>query len=535
MKWGHQESGASQLGMIIGMLLVGGVAGKFAIDQSSEMSVIQQKASLNSEQSLLQESAVSSLGVVKVLFQYNNGEPALYASDYFSNKWTLVDNSASNSTWKLQDDSVQLKSLDAGDTQFDQVFVKDGQSLTMQNQVKIVDLLVEEKPPFEFRYKAIVESTAQDENGKKRKLMAVIDLPDPPSPSVELTGAPPSTYATPFLGSEATLSVLVTGLATSGSVFVNGQLVETLDMSGSKNHKSNFKAGELTLLNTHESSTVVKLGMCHWKEPNDEPVEYDVRVEVKDVNGDTIVLQEKLFMKQPSNYAASVAKCPSECKKKSLVWRNGDDDRFVENAIACLSAEENGNVGQDSFMYSVSAPACKPKFLQQRSECGCFAEGTQILMADGSHKNIVAIKAGDRIWNPVTQKPMAIAFMTSGEEPIPLLKINVQGKELSVTGNHPFPTPQGILPAYELTEGSQIRVGETWTKVDTIEIQKSTSKPIVWNIMIQAGSDLRDHMLMANGIVTGDLLIQSKLEQGLLGQDRPDFLARLGATEQLHP
>lgn len=162
------------------------------------------------------------------------------------------------------------------------------------------------------------------------------------------------------------------------------------------------------------------------------------------------------------------------------------------------------------------APACQPRFLTQRSACGCVAEDTLITMGDGkTQKRIDELQASDRIWNPITKEAVSMRRVSRGPEPIPMLKISVGDKVLSVTGNHPFPTRTGMKTAFTLNDGEEIMLeGDTWQKIAKIDAVPPTDKPpVVWNIEIDAPNDNWDaHHYVANGVVTGDLLIQMQLE-----------------------
>lgn len=165
----------------------------------------------------------------------------------------------------------------------------------------------------------------------------------------------------------------------------------------------------------------------------------------------------------------------------------------------------------------VSEPSCEPVFLVQRSACGCVAEDTKILMGDGkTEKEIKLITKGEMIWNPLLKKAMPIRKMTVGPEKIPLLKVAVGSQVLSVTGNHPFPTRSGMKTAYSLSAGEEVMVeGQGWVKIGSITAVEAGAKaPNVWNIEVEAPDHDEDaHHYVANGVVTGDLMIQINLQK----------------------
>lgn len=170
---------------------------------------------------------------------------------------------------------------------------------------------------------------------------------------------------------------------------------------------------------------------------------------------------------------------------------------------------------EKSDMITYSLDTCKAKFLHERTACGCVAEDTLITMGDGkTQKRVDQLAETDLIWNPIKKKAMAMRKMTRGPEKIPMIKILVDGKVLKVTGNHPFPTRSGMSTAFRLEEGQEILLnGDQWVKIENIEPIKAEAKaPIVWNIEIEAPDDDWDaHHYVANGVVTGDLMIQVAL------------------------
>lgn len=172
------------------------------------------------------------------------------------------------------------------------------------------------------------------------------------------------------------------------------------------------------------------------------------------------------------------------------------------------------DVEKDYFAYQKGACNVR-RFLFVRGECGCFATGTQIRMEDGSEKPIDQLQETDRVWNPLAKKGQGIRRMTRGPEKVPLFRIASQGKEVVVTGTHPFATKKGLMSAYQLEIGDEIQsVAGDWGKIESIDMQTPVgAQPIVWNLELDGPNDDPDsHFVEANGLVTGDLLLQTKLQ-----------------------
>lgn len=165
---------------------------------------------------------------------------------------------------------------------------------------------------------------------------------------------------------------------------------------------------------------------------------------------------------------------------------------------------------------------CKRQVLFKRTTCGCVTADTEIVIEDGkTTKRIDEIVESDLIWNPLLKKAFPIRRMTVGPEKIPMIKIQIAGKEIKATGKHPFVTRNGIVPAFELEEGQEILIEDgIFAKISAIEsipVAVGETAPNVWNIELEApNDDHAAHHMVANGITTGDLMIQMKLESGLI-------------------
>lgn len=149
----------------------------------------------------------------------------------------------------------------------------------------------------------------------------------------------------------------------------------------------------------------------------------------------------------------------------------------------------------------------------------CFAEGTQIAMADGSTKAIEQIVKGDEVKNPNTGKPQRVLATTVLDFDGSLRRIEAQGKTLRVTPNHPVLSDDGILPAHEL--GAMTNVISGLNGLHDIQASVSDEEPKkqkVYNLLLESSSEkLEDHLLVADGIIVGDLAVQSVVS------DDPDF------------
>jgi prepilin-type N-terminal cleavage/methylation domain-containing protein len=147
---------------------------------------------------------------------------------------------------------------------------------------------------------------------------------------------------------------------------------------------------------------------------------------------------------------------------------------------------------------------------------GCFAEGTNVLMADGTKKKIESLKKGDLVWNPFTQSAAVIKKGVRGPEKLPLYRFSVDGKTIFVTSSHPMVTQRGVIKAQEVkaTDALLVDSGEL-AYIEAIETQ--TTEKDVYNIHLVStdGKDVEGG-IVGDGIITGDLDMQHKLQKGII-------------------
>jgi len=167
-------------------------------------------------------------------------------------------------------------------------------------------------------------------------------------------------------------------------------------------------------------------------------------------------------------------------------------------------------------------------------------------MADGSLKLAKDVKTGDLVYNPMKKGAAKVKGVWVGPEEPAMVKFSTSGGQtLTVTRKHPMvfadegvSSPIDISKADvegvslvnpenpELPAGTQFvvrqarhaKVGDkmiaadgkvvTITKIDSVQL---TSTERVYNIDLEGdGSNPHDHMLVADGIITGDGILENK-------------------------
>ncbi|SMF25346.1 hypothetical protein [Pseudobacteriovorax antillogorgiicola] len=153
-----------------------------------------------------------------------------------------------------------------------------------------------------------------------------------------------------------------------------------------------------------------------------------------------------------------------------------------------------------------------------RNGTGCFASDTLILMADRKYKPITQVKVGDSVWNPVLQKSVAVKRVIVGPESGPMVHIDSPFGTLKVTPDHPFMYHGRLIPASSLSEvvSQQLKTYPAATN-----LQPSSESSRVWNLRLDGDDTMESHLLVANGVVTGDLKLQEDLED-LPNQEWPN-------------
>jgi RHS repeat-associated protein len=119
----------------------------------------------------------------------------------------------------------------------------------------------------------------------------------------------------------------------------------------------------------------------------------------------------------------------------------------------------------------------------------CFTAGTLVKTKDGD-KNIEDIKEGDLVYaeNPETgEKGLRKVVRTFVYEKKEIIKIKVNGKEISTTAEHPFYVPEkGWTKAVDLRAGDQLKLinGEIVT-IEFIQHELLESPIIVYNFEVE--------------------------------------------------
>lgn len=203
-----------------------------------------------------------------------------------------------------------------------------------------------------------------------------------------------------------------------------------------------------------------------------------------------------------------------------------DNLHFEKSKIFSLDSKARG-VRSDRFtdhfvvVYDADKESCSTNVLTgeyRRKAGGCFDLDTKIRMADGSDKKISHLLVGDKVYNPVTKKSALVSRVIEGpESDKAMYTIVVGSKNVKVTQTHPFESKFGLVAAKDLSKGMLV-IGSEGTFVPVTKVVKHEINlhQKVRNLVINSGETSNEgHMVMADGVVTGDYFLQQKLIQAL--------------------
>jgi hypothetical protein len=154
---------------------------------------------------------------------------------------------------------------------------------------------------------------------------------------------------------------------------------------------------------------------------------------------------------------------------------------------------------------------CQEEFVGYRGALGCLLEGTQVLVGPDQLKAIEDLTQNDRIWNPLLSRYYEIQKMIHGPEKKDLYEIEVQGRSITMTYDHPILTQRGYIQAHQLKAGDQMWIDTGFAPVGQVTRKKLQEEVQVWNLVLKEAKSWEEHLIFAEGIAVGDLWMQTEL------------------------
>jgi hypothetical protein len=147
----------------------------------------------------------------------------------------------------------------------------------------------------------------------------------------------------------------------------------------------------------------------------------------------------------------------------------------------------------------------------------CFAEGTQVTLADGSSKKIEDVKMGDKVVANDKGLVLTVTTLSRGGESSPMVRLkDDKGHEAFVTQTHPVLTAnRGVLTAEALKVNDQLVTVKGTSALTSIT--REMHKGLVYNLGLGTPEELKaaglEHgTLFAGGFLMGDYNMQNTLD-----------------------
>ncbi len=166
---------------------------------------------------------------------------------------------------------------------------------------------------------------------------------------------------------------------------------------------------------------------------------------------------------------------------------------------------------------------CVGRVIYTACPCSCFEQDTRILTINDqgfAWKEARLIDQSTWLYSPMAEAtlddlklaPHQISYTTSGpEDPALFVFTFVDGRTLKVTQNHALLLSDGrMIRANEVTLNDMLVDMYGLPLVITAISREHTSKH-VYNLLVQTG-EKAEHLLIAEGVVVGDLLWQNALD-----------------------
>jgi hypothetical protein len=216
------------------------------------------------------------------------------------------------------------------------------------------------------------------------------------------------------------------------------------------------------------------------------------------------------------NDVLPVGECP---RFQQLAWNDG---------AGCINEVE-----YNFALSNAIAPICNPfdatAFLGW-CRCGCFEKTTTLRalsLASGDEAQAVVSEietsthevfamTEDSTLSDLAFEPRTLTATTAGDEEKPLVWVHLaNGVRLGLTTEHAVLLSSGeMIRAESLTTEHQL-VEEDGTLVAVTEIVRTPTADQVYNVLTDAGLKHKGHMVVANGIVVGDIMWQNTLAADL--------------------
>lgn len=225
----------------------------------------------------------------------------------------------------------------------------------------------------------------------------------------------------------------------------------------------------------------------------------------------------------------------------------GEEDCYSANGYDHYHAVENCSTSDYDLNSGCHRP-CPTYYYSHRFGHSSFALTTKIMKADKTYQPAMRIQAGDTLWNPVRNAPVRVRKVVIGFEAEAMLDLVFdQGSTLRVSQRHPMVMDQSTMSAqndsqevglvraslrtagespapitfgnYVMRQARSLKVGDSvlasdgqMHKLVEIKVLPIKADQKVVNIELDGPDNSpADHMVLSEGLVTGDYLVQLKI------------------------
>ena len=406
----------------------------------------------------------------------------------------------------------------------------------------------------DFKSQTVRKIASQADNGSKAneagltfdQILGVATSTPPPESSPVPVTTPPNFYPSPTPTPVATpaypltltpeaVDMCQTGeldmIDAAGKCGINRNLILTIVEGGTERlmYSSPLSAGSYTTAGLLQSlrTTVTRTG----------PVDFFICI---DSNRNTRCTDEKIFdinplsarvnalylaaggpaHVSPAAYAAQV--CP-ELAGGAVLFHTQNGAATGPGTAAQLSAA-NAIKGilrnirtSSSYVADIPSQVKMPLVRYSQTVCpvpatrsdGCFVKGTKISISKTTAVEIEKLVPESPIWL-ADGRLTKVKKVVAGPETKPVIAFETaNGSKLEITSEHPLLTNKGLKLAKDVSIGEELKTAEG-KFVAIVSISQRLYSDLVYNIELEGPSEL-DHLVLAEGLVAGDLHLQNKL------------------------
>src|SRR6202162_845752 len=205
-------------------------------------------------------------------------------------------------------------------------------------------------------------------------------------------------------------------------------------------------------------------------------------------------------------------------------WALQDTTHFSVDATitTVTTANDTTNAG-----HSAGGEIANSFAVHQDLFVSCLDQDVPVRLSSGELIPIKDVVAGDLVSDPLTGERLRVSAVIWGTQANErMYRLGYGNSSALFTAQHPVLTRRGLVAAADLTSADAV-LGEdgSYHAVTIREPRAGDARRSVYNLRFEyVKPSLGEHLLAANGIVTGDFDVQNRLAAGKKQLDRPGAL-----------